>query len=324
MQSNEKLLFSIVVPVYNVQDYLERCVASLTAQDYPRIEIILVDDGSTDCSGTLCDACAQADARIRVVHKPNGGLSSARNAGLASAAGDYGIFLASDDYVERGTCRILAERLAEHPGADMIAYDGWEEEGQERRDLRRISGKSCTTESGSAFLLRNYRDRNLNVEAWLYASRIEFLRREELCFREGILHEDVEFTPRALLKAERVLTIPDCFYHYIIREGSISTGKSRVKNIEDLFATLKEQSAVADEQEKELGRWMKNAILDSYLNMIYDARMYQPQYRKYVEKSFLLGKAATPWNHIRVCLCLISVRLYCSLNDLYKKRGMHG
>ena len=93
-------LISIIVPVYNMEQYLERCMESIINQTYPTLEIILVDDGSTDRSPQLCDAYAKKDSRIRVVHKPNGGLSDARNAGLAIATGTYIGYVDSDDWIE--------------------------------------------------------------------------------------------------------------------------------------------------------------------------------------------------------------------------------
>lgn len=92
-------LITVIVPVYNVAKYLEKCVKSIQDQTYKSLEIILVDDGSTDSSGAICDKYATEDSRIRVIHKPNGGLSSARNAGLDAATGDYVGFIDSDDYI---------------------------------------------------------------------------------------------------------------------------------------------------------------------------------------------------------------------------------
>ena len=115
------------------------------------------------------------------------------------------------------------------------------------------------------------------------------------------------------------MSLPDQFYHYMVRENSISTQKNKEKNARDLFATLRAQDQMADQQEPELRKWMKNAILDSYLNMIQTARMYQKQYRKLVDKRFLLGKAATNWNRFRVLICFVNLRLYCFMNDFYKR-----
>ena len=101
------MLFSIIVPIYKVEPYIERCVKSLCGQTYGDVEIILVDDESPDNCPHLCDEYAASDARIKVVHKKNGGLSDARNAGLKIATGDYVIFVDSDDYIEENTCEKL-------------------------------------------------------------------------------------------------------------------------------------------------------------------------------------------------------------------------
>ncbi|MDE6992490.1 MAG: glycosyltransferase, partial [Lachnospiraceae bacterium] len=101
MQGEEEQdLISVIVPVYNVEKYLDRCVESLLGQTYRRLEIILVDDGSTDGCGAMCDGYAQRDSRVRVIHKRNGGLSDARNAGLAAASGSYIGYVDSDDWIE--------------------------------------------------------------------------------------------------------------------------------------------------------------------------------------------------------------------------------
>ena len=109
-------MISVIVPVYNRKETLERCVQSLRGQTYPDLEIILVDDGSTDGSGALCNALAREDVRIRVIHKENGGVSSARNAGIEAAKGEYLMFTDSDDYAEAQ----MAEKLLEGSVGEMI------------------------------------------------------------------------------------------------------------------------------------------------------------------------------------------------------------
>lgn len=328
------MLFSIIVPVYKVEAYLKRCVDSLLRQTYADYEIILVDDGSPDGSGEICEEYAERDGRIRVYHKENGGLSSARNYGIDRAQGDYVLFVDSDDYVDAGLCEALRRAIGPREKtsacggavsggsveADAYIYGGVEEDDRSViSSIRSMEPKKVEPWEAHEYMTAAYAHRNLNVQAWLYAWRREFLNEQKLRFQEGILHEDVEFTPRALLKAKKVVEVPGEYYHYVVREGSISTGKNREKNIRDLFATLEMQSGVAMLQEPRLRRWMLNGILDSYLNMIQEAGMYRPQYRKLVRKSFLWGKAATPWNRVRVVLCTISVRLYCRVNDGYKK-----
>lgn len=315
-------LFSVIVPVYKVEEYLKSCVDSLLAQstEVESMEILLVDDGSPDRCGEVCDQLAENHEEIRVFHKKNGGLSSARNRGMQEAKGKYIVFVDSDDTLETGALGKIQKALDQYSEADAIFYNGLEDDGTSRDSMRRMEDDHVRIfENGKDFLLNKYRDNNLNVEAWLYAYRKAFLEKNQLTFEEGILHEDVEFTPCALMKCGKIIQLPDRLYHYMVRENSISTQKNKEKNIRDLFETLRKLDQMADEQESELRKWMKNGILNSYLNMVQTARMYQKQYRKLLDKRFLLGKAATNWNRFRVLVCLINVRLYCFMNDCYKK-----
>lgn len=318
----EQMKFSVIVPVYRVEEYLLTCVDSLLSQENVRdqMEILLIDDGSPDRCGEICDRLAEVYEEIRVFHKKNGGLSSARNSGIQEARGQYIVFVDSDDTLEAGALGKIQEALDKYGDADAVFYDGLEDDGTSRDSLRRITDDHVRIfENGKDFLLKKYRDNNLNVEAWLYAYRRTFLEKNQLTFQEGILHEDVEFTPRVLMKCGKIIQLSDQLYHYMVRENSISTQKNKEKNIRDLFETLRKLDQMADEQEPELRKWMKNGILNSYLNMVQTARMYQKQYRKLLDKRFLFGKAATNWNRFRVLVCLINVRLYCFMNDCYKK-----
>lgn len=114
-------MISIIIPVYNVEAYLERCVESVVHQTYANIEILLVDDGSTDGSGSLCDEWERKDCRVRVFHKANGGVSSARNLGLKYALGDYVLMLDSDDALDRNACQVLCD-LQREKSADCIVF----------------------------------------------------------------------------------------------------------------------------------------------------------------------------------------------------------
>lgn len=310
--------FSIIIPVYNVEQYLERCLESVLAQDYENMEVILVDDGSKDKSGMQCDCYAGNYPWIKVIHKENGGLSSARNAGLEMATGDYVFFLDSDDFIEANMCWSLADYLLSYPGVDVISIDGYEET-EFQRHMRRIPFENLRCINGEEYLISRYSQRNMNVEAWLYLFKRDFLMDGGFRFVEGILHEDVEFTPRVIEQARQILEVPDAFYHYVVREGSISTRRDKTKNIRDLFCTLEQTSIRAQRMtNKELGKWTKEAVLNSYLSMVQDAGMYKKKYRHMLNKRFVIGKAATLRNHLRVALFLVNVRLYCALNDWYK------
>lgn len=208
--------FSIVVPVYNVEAYLDICLASLQAQDITDFEVICVNDGSTDRSREILSAWASKMPQIRLIDRENGGLSAARNTGLAAATGNYIIFVDSDDWVEPTMLSRLAE---EAHGEDMICFACRKSDNGATDDF--------VPEQTDGW---NYYNRHAIehhevpfVCVWQRCYRREFLMDNSLRFREGILHEDNEFTPRACMKAESIKVIPDVLYNYRVRPGSIMT-----------------------------------------------------------------------------------------------------
>lgn len=317
MKDKKNYQFSIIVPVYNVEVYLDKCMESLANQK--DAEIIYVDDGSLDNSGRICDEYSEKYEQVRVFHKENGGLSSARNYGMKNAQGKYVLFVDSDDYVETDMCSSLISVLAKYGDLDVVAFGSVEETETRKTPMNRKKRYSQSIISGKEYMIECCQSNSFGVEAWRHLYRREFLEKNDLIFKEGILHEDIEFTPRVLLVAERVLEISDIFYHYIVRENSICTRKDKTKNIHDIFETLRTQVEIAKQQEPELSQWMLNHVLNIYLSTIYAERMYRKEYRVMVEKKFLLGKAATNYNRMRAVLCFLNIRLYCWVNDLYKR-----
>ena len=133
---------SVIVPVYNVAQYLSQCVSSILSQDYGDLEVILIDDGSTDASGEICDQYAAKDSRVRVIHQKNGGAAAAKNAGLRLASGDYLVFADSDDYLEPGAYGFLMKTLLE-TNADAV-QGSFREVYQNRAEEQHIRGKEIT------------------------------------------------------------------------------------------------------------------------------------------------------------------------------------
>lgn len=217
LMKKQDVQISIIVPIYKVEKYLVRCVESLIAQDFLSLEIILIDDGSPDRCGEICDNYAKKDARIIAYHKPNGGLSDARNYGLERAHGEYVLFVDSDDYLEPQACAnlwkearagfadiIISKMALEKPSEGMARF---EKVAEDRFQYHRIY-------SGPAYLMGCLEGGALRVEVIRTMFRRDFLVRNDLYFEYGILHEDEEFTPRALLKAERVVLTDYVYYHY--------------------------------------------------------------------------------------------------------------
>lgn len=242
---------SIIVPVYNIAEYLSYCVESLVCQDHQDLEIILVNDGSKDKSPEICDGWAKRDARIKVVHKPNGGLSDARNAGLDAATGEYVLFIDGDDYLANGALSALAAIAEENP-VDVVQF-GYEEvsgyagledalKANTERVSRSLESRYTVRDRGEMF-------RNLYALGGVAASACtKFMRLEtarKLRFKKGLLHEDEQFTTRLLVQAKGVCYVNDFLpYKYVMREGSIIHAAFKAKKLYDLAAIYEERISV--------------------------------------------------------------------------------
>lgn len=224
--AKEKGLISVIVPVYNVEQYLDECVSSIINQTYRNIEIILVDDGSTDDSSSKCDVWAEKDARIRVIHKTNGGLSDACNAGLDICRGEYIGFVDSDDLIEHSMYETMLEALTRE-GADLCCC-GLLVFG-DRSEV--YHNPKYTVGNASKMLGLVYSDTVFPVCAYskLYKSSCW----SELRFPVGKICEDAFTAYRILDASERIVHIPDPFYHYRIRANSIMTTAFRAQRMDE-------------------------------------------------------------------------------------------
>ncbi|MDR1953249.1 MAG: glycosyltransferase family 2 protein [Clostridiales Family XIII bacterium] len=223
-------LISIIIPVYNAEKYLRKCVESVTGQTYENLEVILVDDGSADGSGSLCDALAREDERIVVIHKENGGVSSARNAGLEAARGDYITFLDCDDYIEGEMYQTLMELAAEHD-ADITIGTIYEEQSDGSVVKIDTGAQTLMTgEEATAAILGCVPQRtNHKMFVWffvwnkLYRSSI---LKDVKFDPETDSAEDVPFNLRAFSRAEKVLYIERPFNFWRHRAVSLSNAHS--------------------------------------------------------------------------------------------------
>lgn len=208
--------FSMIVPVYNVEAYLDDCLTSLQSQEYTDFEVICVNDGSTDGSREILSEWESRFPQLKVIDRENGGLSAARNTGLETASGDYVVFVDSDDWVESTMLSRLAE---EAHGEDMICF------ACRKSDSGATDTLIPEQNDGWSYYNRHALEHREVpfVCVWQRCYRREFLLKNGLHFREGILHEDNEFTPRACMKAESIKVIPDVLYNYRVRPGSIMT-----------------------------------------------------------------------------------------------------
>ena len=220
--------FSIIVPIYNVENYIEKCIDSILAQSFSDFELILVDDGSPDRCPQICDDYAERDDRIKVIHKKNGGLSSARNAGLAVAVGEYCWMIDSDDYISidalekilpyaDGKNDIVNVGLVGFNDGDVADFSKKPEKHKytglaNHKTICELAARACSTK--------------LLTYVWRNIYRTEFINEKGLKFEEKLCYaEDSAFNMGAFLQAEKIYFADVCVYAYRNREGSISQSR---------------------------------------------------------------------------------------------------
>ena len=235
---------SVIIPVYNVEPYLEECVGSVLRQSYRDFEIILVDDGSTDCSGEICDKYREEDGRVRVIHQENGGLSAARNSGLKAAAGKYVYFLDSDDYIEEETLEQLIN-IAKEEAADVVFFDGYVffTDCEEEPDIMKYERvQRYTSANGKEVLQELLKNDEYRTAVPLMFFRREYLMENKLWFCEGILHEDELFTFLVYNADGRVSHCHEQLYARRIRPTSIMTSSSMLRRYDSMLRIYLELS----------------------------------------------------------------------------------
>ena len=202
----ESVKVSIIVPVYNVENELDRCVASLINQTYQNIEILLVDDGSPGACPKMCDEYAKKDKRIIVIHKPNGGLSSARNTGLKRASGKYVLFVDSDDYISLNTCEEIEAVLSYNNEVDIIVLGRYRFADEVYMQDPISKGKTCF-ETGESYLLHCVKNECFTASSCNKVFNRSFLEKNELRFDTGVLYEDLLFVFKALICSSSLMTL---------------------------------------------------------------------------------------------------------------------
>lgn len=223
-------MVSIIVPVYNIRQYLPNCIKSLLAQSFQNIEILLVDDGSTDGSGKLCDSLAASDRRISVIHKKNGGLSDARNAGLDQARGQWILFVDGDDYLAPNTVELLLRKAAEDVDFVQFLYQETENYGWQPPQEQAAESEICT--DNAVMWNRLYELGGVAASSCTKLWNRHIF--EQHRFRKGILHEDEELLNRVLPTCRKVVYTQLVLYGYVMRQGSIIHSEFKPKQMDVL------------------------------------------------------------------------------------------
>lgn len=250
--NNSYPIVSVIVPVYNVEDFLSDCIESIINQTYDNLEIILVDDGSKDSSGKICDEYQSKDERIKVIHKPNGGLSDARNAGIEVSTGEYISFIDSDDFIDLNTYERLIPVLLNHK-ADILRFDyKMYGGGKYQKHSPHYKAKGITFYKGLD-ALKSLLTSQLNCSAWDKIYRKEVIG--DTRFIKGRLNEDIIFLFEILQKTNVVVETNDVLYFYRVRNGSISNGNmisslDMLKNYDEMIVMMQEKKLPIEKEMK--------------------------------------------------------------------------
>lgn len=274
MSAEYKPVLSVIVPVYNVEPYLRACVDSILAQTFRDFELILVDDGSTDGCPTICDSYAKLDGRVRVVHKENGGLSSARNAGMHVARGVLLSFIDSDDFIHPQMMEALTSPLLADSCVDvsMCAYLRCSVDAE--CDMGEMSLPRPQTMDSVQALEAVYGNSvsNLTFVAWNKVYRRTLFERTGVVYPEGKLYEDGFTTYRLLYGADKAVIVDAQLYFYRVRPGSIVSGKKRVdeRRMDELDADIEAWEFFRD-KEQSLAIASTKALLRTCMGIWIDA-----------------------------------------------------
>ena len=294
---NEEILISIVVPVYNVEDYLRKCIESILNQTHKNLQIILIDDGSTDNSGAICDEYAVKDSRIEVIHKPNGGVTSARKAGLDLVRGNYVGFVDSDDWIDSNMYEEMLNNLIK-TGADFVHTGIIDEKNGIEKYICDFEEQIVYTPKDDKELWKSYMNLNKDfaINSYLYTKL--FKKNiivpsfkdvaDDICFGE----DRIAIT-ECLLKSRSVSFLKKAYYHYVRREGSAtfihgSTGIIwTAKMYEEMIKRFKKYNEY--ENVKQI---LESALTIRILDEIINNPLYQNKIITYTPKNLseLYGK----------------------------------
>lgn len=224
--------FSLIVPVYKIEAYLPKCIDSVLGQTYQDFELLLIDDGSPDDCGKICDEyAAKHPGKIRAVHQPNGGAGAARNHGIQLAQGEYLLFVDGDDYLSPDLLKALSEVIEKTP-ADLILFGA-----QVERDGKKVDELHEAVPAETLFSVQDAPDLYFGVMApWNRAYRRTLFTEHDISFATKVWYEDIRVVTKILAVAQNAYRLHGAYYHYLQREGSAMNNTNVERNAEILQA----------------------------------------------------------------------------------------
>lgn len=291
-------MISVVVAIYNIEEYIGKCIDSIIGQTFRELEIILVDDGSTDSSGEICEKYAKSDNRIRVIHQKNAGLSAARNTGMKEAGGEYITFIDGDDYVHPQMIEILYKNIG-NTGASISIGNYKEVNCAETIAVESLSGQAVTC-AGRDSCFNLYNEQSVMfTTAWGKLYLISLF--DDVKYPVGKIHEDEYVTYQLLYNSKFIVYTDDILYYYVQRKESITHEKYDEKNLTLLEMAdqvvqfyHKKSDAELKQLAVERALWIGRNLYRRYLPVQKECRKkVLKKYRLYLKKyGYLLSKRA--------------------------------
>ena len=320
-------LVSVIVPIYNVEEYLEKCVDSILAQSYKNIEVILVDDGSPDKCGDICDKYKEKDARIKVLHKQNGGLSDARNAGIEMADGNYIMFIDSDDYIQNNMIETLYSRIKKD-NSDiaqcnfLIVYD--EDNSEQSNGNMPFDDEVITSDEAL--------ERLFSEDYWYLVTACNKLYKRhlfsEIRFPYSKYHED-EFVAHLIIeKCNLISLVKEPLYYYYQRNTSIMGSTFNIRNLDGAEAFLNRSDMLTKKGKPGLAASIMRMSLSVLVRGCdLDQNEFVKKRRKELKQMYnntfykVIFKNTGMGNKIRLTLGFISIDLYHFLTHQFSKKN---
>lgn len=285
-------LVSVIIPIYNVEAYLQRCVASVRNQTYENLEIILVDDGSPDKCGSICDKLAGEDKRIVVIHKQNGGLSDARNHGLSVAKGEYIVFVDSDDYIAPFFVENLFDALVK-TGSDVALCSYAVVSTDECKGFREVTEETEMEICDRNELLMNLYDANHQDATYFIVAWNKLYKRslwEEIRFPKGKIHEDEATTYKIFDKCQKGVYVKTPMYGYFTSDSSITRGAFHINRLDWMDALNDRIRYFQDRKESKLAACTLKARADGAISYYYPLDKLTKQTGQYKKEKKMLKK----------------------------------
>lgn len=313
-----KQLISIIIPVYNVALYLRQCIESITNQE-GNIEIILVDDGSPDDCPAICDEYSKKDSRIKVIHKQNGGVSSARNAGLDIAQGEWIWFIDGDDYIEQDTLPVVVNAINKSSASDLI-----------QMGMKYLYGDNlsdCIVDNVINLNKDSFLQKYISFHNHRILFRREIIEKHNLRFTKGLkVSEDQEFQLKYMMLCKNPIQISLSPYIYRQREGSVTHNSETYKRVvDDTFTVLENLISFINKNNIKVESWLEGRISRMVRTLLYSASNINDIKKKDIKRKLNIiaskyeNAGFSCFNDKKIKLARKNITLYFLLNKLYLK-----